>query len=464
MRRPVVRVPVAAAAVAALAIGAALPASAGSPAGYTVPEGVEVVEVVVLGARGGNAGEEVFQQGGAGCQVTASLPVGAGDQLTWLLGVPGVDTTFGASDQSGGTGGAGARPGGDGGATLQVSGNATPGAGGGGASSLSLNGEEQVVGAGGGGGTGSTGGGAACASSTPEGGQGFGTSPTAGGGLTPDVGGAAGLGNGGSSNPPPGTAGNSATDSPPGKGGTGGVGQFGGPGGGGGGGGISGGGGGAGQNGAFGGGNGTGAGGLSGAPTAPSGVAAPLFAAGPTEGGSVVVREVEIATSSLPSGTAGTSYSATLDASLVEQGDAPGFVWSVAVPANGETVTWSVADGSDPLPAGLTLNPSGSISGTPSASGTTEVLLAASVLNGTGDTRARTVVPLTLEVAGAAPTTTEAPTTTTEATTTTAAGTGGGSGTLPATGASSVAPLVATGVLLVGSGAGAALLARRRRR
>lgn len=477
MRRSFIRVPlVAAASAAALLAGATLPASAGAVPSYVVPTGVEVIEVVVLGARGGNAGEAGFQQGGAGCQVTASFIVDVGDELTWLSGSPGDNTVFGAFDQSGGAGGAGTRPGGDGGATVSVSGNGTPGAGGGGASSLSLNDEEQIVAGGGGGGTGTTGGGSGCASSTPAGGQGFGSSPVAGGGITPDVGGIAGLGNGGSANPPPGTAGNSASDSPAGKGGTGGEGRFNGPGGGGGGGGISGGGGGAGQSSQFGGGNGTGAAGLSGAPDAPAGVAAPRFAAGERGNGSVAVREVEIATSSLPSGTTGTSYSATLEASLMEQSDAPGFVLSVVTPANGETFTWSVADGSDPLPVGLTLDPSGSITGTPTASGTAEVILAASVLDGADDVRARSVVGLTLEVAGGAPTTTEATTTTTttaEPTTTTttaasgsggASGTGGGSGSLPATGVSGVAPLLATGLVLMGSGAGAALLARRRSR
>jgi len=486
VRRSIIQGPlfVAASAVALFA-GATLPASAGAAVSYVVPTGVEVIEVVVLGARGGNAGSEVFQQGGAGCRVTASLTVEAGDELNWLHGFPGGDTSSGTTNEPGGSGGAGARPGGDGGAILEISGSATPGAGGGGASSLSVNSVEQIVAGGGGGGTGNTGGGSGCFSSSPRGQDGFGTVPTAGGGITADVGGIAGLGNGGSATPPPGTAGNSATDSPAGKGGTGGEGRFGGPGGGGGGAGLSGGGGGAGQFSLFGSGIGTGAAGLSGAPDAPSGVAAPRFAEGERGSGSVAVREVEIATSSLPSGTTGTPYSATLDASLMEQSDAAVVFLSVVTPANGETFTWSVADGSDPLPAGLTLDPSGSITGTPSASGPAEVILAASVLDGADDVRARSVVGLTLEVAGGATTTTEATTTTTtaEATTTTttaessttttttaasgaggASATGGGSGSLPATGVSGVAPLLATGLVLMGSGAGAALLARRRTR
>lgn len=454
---------VGAAATATVAAATVLPVSAGLPPGYTVPEGVEVVEVVVLGARGGNAGSLVFQQGGAGCQVTASLPVDAGDSLTWVPGSPGGDTDTVSADAPGGSGGAGSRPGGEGGAIVQFAGPATPGAGGGGASSLSVNGVELVVAGAGGGGSAATGGGSACEGSTDAGGNGFGSSPVAGGGITPAVGGVAGLGNGGSATPPPGTAGNSAFDSPAGKGGTGGEGRVGGPGGGGGGGGVSGGGGGAGQSGQFGGGNGTGAAGLSSGPEVGVGIAGPRFAPGERTEGSITVREVEVATSSLPAGTAGTAYSATLDASLVAATDAPGFAWSEVAPtALGDLVSWSLDGGSAPLPAGLVLDPTGSISGTPTASGTTEVTLAASVLNDAGDTRARSVVDLTIEVAGTAPTTTEAPTTTSEVTTTTAAG-GGGSRTLPATGASSVAPLITAGVLLLGSGAGAAMLARRRR-
>ena len=58
-----------------------------------------------------------------------------------------------------------------------------------------------------------------------------------------------------------------------------------------------------------------------------------------------------ITTSALPSGTTGKSYNASLSAS----GGTPGY-------------TWSIASGS--LPSGLTLSSSGTISGTPTASGT----------------------------------------------------------------------------------------------
>jgi LPXTG-motif cell wall-anchored protein len=432
-----------------------------------VSPGVEVVEVVVLGGRGGNAGTEIFQQGGSGCQVTASLAVELGDEMTWVRGGSGSDTTFSTVEQPGGVGGAGARPGGAGGATSQTfSNNSTPGAGGGGATSLRLNDNELIIAAGGGGGVLATGGGSACFNGTPDGSQGFGTSPVAGGGISPELGGVAGLGNGGSSNPPPGTAGNSATGSPPGAGGTGGVGQFGGPGGGGGGGGVSGGGGGAGQNGQFGGGIGSGAAGLSSAPEAPNGVAAPKFTAGGPAEGSVALRTVEITTPSLPEGTTGSSYSASLNADFVEFVDGPSSIMSTVSPANGGTITWSFFFLSSPLPAGLTLNPSGSITGTPTVTGIENVILMASVLDDAGDVRARSVVDYDIVIAQGTPPTTAPepePTSTTAAAPTTTVP-GGGSGTLPATGAAGVAPLVAAGIALAGSGLGLGVLARRRRR
>lgn len=61
-----------------------------------------------------------------------------------------------------------------------------------------------------------------------------------------------------------------------------------------------------------------------------------------------------IATQVLPSGNFGTAYSQTLEAI----GGVPAYVWSLDVTSN-------------PLPAGLSLNPSGVISGTPTAAGTT---------------------------------------------------------------------------------------------
>jgi LPXTG-motif cell wall-anchored protein len=468
MGRPALRSTVlGSAAVLAVAAATVLPVSAGSPGGYTVPDGVEVLEVSLLGARGGNTSFADFVAfGGGGCTVTASLAVSAGDEITWILGTPGGDTTASTAASPGGAGGAGARPGGSGGATADTFDRSTrPGAGGGGASSLTVNATEQIVAAGGGG-AGQNGTGAAC-STGPEGQNGNGTVPTAGGGKTPDAGGIAGLGNGGSATPPPGFAGNSASDSPPGKGGDGGQGNFGGGGGGGGGGGISGGGGGAGQNGQFNPGNGSGAGGLSGVTAVPAGIAAPRYSGGEAQSGAVGGLAVIIETTSLATGKVGTAYSAALNAEFnVVFKESPVEPVSVSAAPAAKSVVWSLAEGSAPLPDGLSIDPNGSITGTPTESGSSDVTLAASMLDDSDDTRARSVVTLTLDIAQADPTTTttaEPTTTTSEATTTTAAGGGSGSGTLPATGAAGVAPLVAAGAMLVGSGTAAALLARRRR-
>ncbi len=468
MGRPALRSSVIGVAAAlTLAAATVLPVSAGSSGGYTVPDGVEVLEVSLLGARGGNTSFADFVAfGGGGCTVTASLAVSAGDEITWILGTPGGDTTASTAASPGGAGGAGARPGGTGGATADTFDRSTrPGAGGGGASSLTVNATEQIVAAGGGG-AGQNGTGAAC-STGPEGENGNGTVPTAGGGKTPDAGGIAGLGDGGSATPPPGFAGNSASDSPPGKGGDGGQGNFGGPGGGGGGGGISGGGGGAGQNGQFNPGNGSGAGGLSGVTAVPAGIAAPRYSGGEAQSGAVGGLAVIIETTSLATGKVGTAYSAALNAEFnVVFKESPVEPVSVSAAPAAKSVVWSLAEGSAPLPDGLSIDPNGSITGTPTESGSSDVTLAASMLDDSDDTRARSVVTLTLDIAQADPTTTttaEPTTTTSEATTTTAAGGGSGSGTLPATGAAGVAPLVAAGAMLVGSGTAAALLARRRR-
>lgn len=65
-----------------------------------------------------------------------------------------------------------------------------------------------------------------------------------------------------------------------------------------------------------------------------------------------------ITTTALPGGTVGVSYNQTLAAS----GGVPGYVWSLNA-------------GSNPLPAGLGLNPSGVISGTPTVAGTTTITI-----------------------------------------------------------------------------------------
>jgi plastocyanin len=74
--------------------------------------------------------------------------------------------------------------------------------------------------------------------------------------------------------------------------------------------------------------------------------------------GTITVKPFAIATSSLPAGTVGTPYSATL---AVHGGKAP--------------ITWSIASGS--LPKGLSLASTGKISGTPTAKGTSSFTLRA---------------------------------------------------------------------------------------
>jgi len=75
-----------------------------------------------------------------------------------------------------------------------------------------------------------------------------------------------------------------------------------------------------------------------------------------TDGANAVYVRMSVAptiiTDSLPDGTVGIAYSQTLAAT----GSAP--------------ITWSMADGSDPLPGGLTLSGEGVISGTPTTAGT----------------------------------------------------------------------------------------------
>lgn len=65
-----------------------------------------------------------------------------------------------------------------------------------------------------------------------------------------------------------------------------------------------------------------------------------------------------ITTAALPGGTIGVAYNQTLAAS----GGVPGYVWSLDT-------------GSNPLPVGLTLNPSGVIPGTPTAAGNTTIIV-----------------------------------------------------------------------------------------
>ncbi len=77
-----------------------------------------------------------------------------------------------------------------------------------------------------------------------------------------------------------------------------------------------------------------------------------------------------ITTTTLPGGTVGVSYNQTLAAS----GGVPGYVWSLNT-------------GSNPLPAGLTLNPAGVISGTPTADGTKTITI--KVMDSTNATKTK---------------------------------------------------------------------------
>lgn len=80
--------------------------------------------------------------------------------------------------------------------------------------------------------------------------------------------------------------------------------------------------------------------------------------------------QLAITTTALPNGTIGVAYNQT----LVASGGVPGYVWSLNT-------------GSNPLPAGLTLNPAGVISGTPTADGTTTSTI--KVTDSTGGTKTK---------------------------------------------------------------------------
>ncbi|MBM7365522.1 hypothetical protein [Gordonia hydrophobica] len=105
---------------------------------YTLPGGVQTVEVKVVGGTGGDGYQSA---GGKGTEVTGTM------QLTGSCRVDLVVATDGASGGDGGAGGTGAkRPGGAGGRGF------APGGGGGGASALTAGSTSIVAGGGGGGG------------------------------------------------------------------------------------------------------------------------------------------------------------------------------------------------------------------------------------------------------------------------------------------------------------------------
>lgn len=88
-----------------------------------------------------------------------------------------------------------------------------------------------------------------------------------------------------------------------------------------------------------------------------------------------------ITTTALPGGVVGVSYNQTLAAS----GGVPGYVWSLNA-------------GSNPLPTGLTLNPAGVVSGTPTTDGTKTIIIKV-----TDSTGARTTKEFTLVINGVSP-------------------------------------------------------------
>src|SRR5207253_3098808 len=96
---------------------------------------------------------------------------------------------------------------------------------------------------------------------------------------------------------------------------------------------------------------------------------------------------ISITTASLPGGQAGVAYSQTLQAS-----------------GGTGTYTWSIASGA--LPSGLSLNASGQISGTPTASGTANFTVK---VNDTGSGSATQALSISITAAAVSITTTSLP-------------------------------------------------------
>lgn len=121
---------------------------AGSPQAWTVPEGVEAIEVDVRGAQGG--GHDSTEPGGKGGRVRATLAVTPGETLIIRVGGAGGDHV--PSDNAGGEGG---WNGGGAGGMDPIDFNG-PAGGGGGASDIRRGGDtlgNRMVVAGGGGGS-----------------------------------------------------------------------------------------------------------------------------------------------------------------------------------------------------------------------------------------------------------------------------------------------------------------------
>lgn len=371
---------------------------------WTVPTGVEIVEVNISGGVGGSGGRNSSgnpQPGGAGMSITAGLNVGAGDVLSFGLGENGEDSDSTESNAKSafliGYGGAAEN-------TL----GSLPG-GGGGASAIAI-GDSIVVIAGGGGGAGGYREGALTGTDTSGVGGAagaWGTSGSSGSGSsggdssatilpTTDAGGPGGLGGGESPNTTPisnllltgsrnGGAGGDS-DSSSGfnaRGGGGGAGYVGGRGGGGGSAGIS---------------DWVGSGGGGGSSyillslIPGTNYTSEILTSGTPSGR---LKYIDISTTSLPSATVDNPFTTTLAATFG---------------AAGSVNNWAV---SPALPTGITLNATtGVLSGTATAASTgTYTFTATKNTSGgstSGEISARSNVSLSLTVA-AAPTPTPTP-------------------------------------------------------
>ena len=365
--------------------GLVTPASAASTADltWTVPLGVEVVQLTIVGASGGNTSSRT---GGSGGKVTSSFLVNPGDAIRIGLGAPGANDTAGGA---GGLNGLSTDSGGSGGQLTTFR-----GAGGGGSSTVDIDpvgpasGFLTVAvasGGGGAGGGGYGGEGGSAGAITSEGGRGEsgysfddsppGSSNPGGAGATISGGGAGGglatagsLGNGGA-----GARGGYA------GGGGGGAGRYGG------GGGASdtrfnpvtevqgGGGGGAGSSWV-----------TSDALFVDSTIAEPqYFPDRTTRSG---IDWIAFDTTSLPTGTVGISYTSNIDATFGASTQATDFSISPA------------------LPAGLTLSSStGVISGTPTTATNSNFSVSAATKDISGKVVARSTASLNLRVDAALP-------------------------------------------------------------
>lgn len=350
---------------------------------WTVPDGVEVARVTVVGGRGGNGFGPAGGSGGAGASVSASLTV-TGQWLRTRLGGNGANGTGfsvggggGASGFGSGSGGAGVLGGGGGGGDSRVFAGPVglgasvvliAGGGGGGGSQSADTADPPGFKDGASGGDGGSAGQFDGSGSSGSFGQPGGGAP--GGGATSNSGGArpcsvSGCGEAGTS-PSGGDAGSGGT----GGGGGGGAGLWGGAGA---------------NSGAFLTGGGGGGGGSSWADSsATAGNATTSFSA--AFGPSAFVDYVVFDTNTLATASVGASFSADIDAYYGSSND-PATAYSIS-PA---------------LPNGLSLNTStGEISGTPTATSSASYTVSASYMH-LGGTYARTSKAFTLTVTASAP-------------------------------------------------------------